>query len=88
MRRKVVGTYPKGMTPEQKSCPDVPEGDGPLSRKVVGTYPKGLQYARGSYRINNMVQRSLSNGLAGYGAFCPVSFARCGAYCPAGCMVQ
>ncbi|PKI61112.1 hypothetical protein CRG98_018492 [Punica granatum] len=68
--QKVVETYPKGMTPVQKSSRNVPEGDGPLSRKVIGTYPKGLQYAQGAYRMTNMVQRRLPNGLAGGGAFC------------------
>ncbi|PKI32445.1 hypothetical protein CRG98_047164, partial [Punica granatum] len=59
---KVVGTYPK--------CGKV-VGTYPKCGKVVGTYPKGLQYARGAYRMNNMVQRRLPNGLAGCGACCP-----------------
>ncbi|PKI60880.1 hypothetical protein CRG98_018726, partial [Punica granatum] len=36
------GRTRRGPTPEQKSSPDVPEGDGPLRRKVIGTYPKGM----------------------------------------------
>ncbi|PKI35950.1 hypothetical protein CRG98_043659 [Punica granatum] len=71
------GVLPDGLHGAGKSSQDVPEGDGPLSRKVVGTYPKGLQYARGAYRMNNMVQWRLPNGLVG-----------CGACCPAGCKVR
>ncbi|PKI67797.1 hypothetical protein CRG98_011810 [Punica granatum] len=48
--------------------------------KVVGTYPKGLQYARGAYRMNNMVQRRLPNGLAGCGACCPAGLQGAGCF--------
>ncbi|PKI65911.1 hypothetical protein CRG98_013699 [Punica granatum] len=91
-----VGTDSRGQTPVQKGSRDVSEGDGPLCRKVVGTDPKGtdpyaekkvvgtdpkgLQYARGAYRMNNMVQRRLPNGLAGCGAFCSAGLQGAGCF--------
>ncbi|PKI65691.1 hypothetical protein CRG98_013916 [Punica granatum] len=79
-RKKESRRTRRGRTPEQKSSRDGPEGDGPLCRKVVGTDPKGLQYARGTYRMNNMVQRRLPNGLAGCGAFCPAGLQGAGCF--------
>ncbi|OWM86015.1 hypothetical protein CDL15_Pgr011892 [Punica granatum] len=37
----------------------------PVQKGKVGIDPKGLQYARGAYRMNCMVQRRLPSGLAG-----------------------
>ncbi|PKI38137.1 hypothetical protein CRG98_041472, partial [Punica granatum] len=52
----------------------------PKCRKVVGTYPKGLQYARGAYRMNNIVQRRLPNGLAGCRACCSAGLQGAGCF--------
>ncbi|PKI26426.1 hypothetical protein CRG98_048885, partial [Punica granatum] len=46
MRRKVVGMYPKGMTPEQKSSWDVPEGfaicAGSIPNEQHGSKARGV----------------------------------------------
>ncbi|OWM63767.1 hypothetical protein CDL15_Pgr006029 [Punica granatum] len=57
-------------------------------KRCTGACPAGLQYARGVYRMNCMVQRRLPNGLAGCTSACSagLQYAR-GAY-QMNCMVQ
>ncbi|PKI73729.1 hypothetical protein CRG98_005878 [Punica granatum] len=41
-----------------------------MQKSKVGIDPKGLQFARGAYRMNCMVQRCLPSGLAGCTSAC------------------